>query len=170
MTVDHDQLQRYFDDELSTQEAAEVQKHLEGSPESTAELRQLGQIRAAMQEASAEWTAEVDSNALFARIEQDIDAAPAAPPLKVIRGGGVKRVYQGLGFGLAAAAAILIAVLTWPDRQGPTSPTPPPVVVTRGSEVLEVDFGNNTGTVFEVEGAVGQPLAVVWIDDEVGLP
>jgi hypothetical protein len=32
--------------------------------------------------------------------------------------------------------------------------------------VLEVDFGANTGTIFEVEGGAGESLAVVWIDDE----
>jgi hypothetical protein len=43
--------------------------------------------------------------------------------------------------------------------------------VTRGSEVLEVDFGEYAGTVFKVEGAAGQPLSVVWIsDEEVAIP
>ncbi len=35
-----------------------------------------------------------------------------------------------------------------------------------GTEVVEVDFGDNTGTVFAVEGEVGEPIAVVWISDE----
>ena len=34
-----------------------------------------------------------------------------------------------------------------------------------GSEVVEVDFGDNAGTVFEVEGSAGEPIAVVWIAD-----
>ena len=34
-----------------------------------------------------------------------------------------------------------------------------------GSEVVEFDFGHNSGTIFHVEGDLGQPLAVVWIDD-----
>ncbi len=33
----------------------------------------------------------------------------------------------------------------------------------QGSSVERVEFGANTGTVFEVEGDEGQPLAVVWI-------
>ena len=38
----------------------------------------------------------------------------------------------------------------------------------QGSEVEEVDFGDNVGTVFEVEGEAGEPIAVVWImDDEM---
>jgi hypothetical protein len=37
--------------------------------------------------------------------------------------------------------------------------------------VLEVDFGANTGTIFNVEGGAGESLAVIWIDDEeVGMP
>ena len=35
-----------------------------------------------------------------------------------------------------------------------------------GSEVVEVDFGDNAGTVFEVEGSAGEPIAVVWIADD----
>ena len=35
-----------------------------------------------------------------------------------------------------------------------------------GSEVVEVDFGENAGTVFEVEGEAGEPIAVVWIADD----
>ncbi len=168
MTVDNEQLQRLFDGELSTQEAAEVQRELESSPQATTELQQLAQIRSAMQEAATEWASQVDSDALFGSIERELDRAQSAPALKVISGGGAKRVYQGLGFGLAAAAAILLAVFTWPES-GSIRPDAPAVAVTRGSEVLEVDFGTNTGTVFEVKGAVGQPLAVVWIDDEVSL-
>ena len=37
--------------------------------------------------------------------------------------------------------------------------------------MLEVDFGTNTGTIFNVEGGAGESLAVIWIDDEqVGMP
>lgn len=36
----------------------------------------------------------------------------------------------------------------------------------QGSEVEEVDFGGNTGTVFAVQGEAGEPIAVVWINDE----
>ena len=35
-----------------------------------------------------------------------------------------------------------------------------------GSSVERVEFGANTGTVFEVEGEQGQPLAVVWIAED----
>lgn len=33
------------------------------------------------------------------------------------------------------------------------------------TEVLEVDFGTNVGTIFAVEGDEGQRYAVVWLDD-----
>ncbi|MEM7448615.1 MAG: hypothetical protein AAF355_10270 [Myxococcota bacterium] len=35
-----------------------------------------------------------------------------------------------------------------------------------GSEVLEVDFGDHSGTVFSVEGTRGESLAVVWIAED----
>lgn len=37
-----------------------------------------------------------------------------------------------------------------------------------GSAVEEYDFGPNTGTIFQVEGELGQPIAVVWIDEDEG--
>ena len=35
-----------------------------------------------------------------------------------------------------------------------------------GTEVEEVDFGSNIGTVFQVPGEQDVPVAVVWISDE----
>ena len=89
--------------------------------------------------------------------------------------------------GLAAAAAAAIAYL------GPSEPGPDTEVVAIGerpesgggdgqelapllgpsadeelrrTEVLAVDFGANTGTVFSVEGTEGSRYAVVWLTDE----
>jgi hypothetical protein len=76
---------------------------------------------------------------------------------------------------LLAAAAVLIAVLNaGPDATEEVAVTThveegtvTVVEAPHGSEVVEVDFGENTGTVFEVEGSTGEPIAVVWISDEV---
>jgi hypothetical protein len=128
-----------------------------------------------MQSVSTEWTGAVDSDALFARIEAEIEVpassiepVQARPPvLRVVPGRRERRIWGAVvATGLAAAAAILLAVLSWPAEKASES-TP----VARGSEVVEVDFGANTGTIFEVEGGAGESLAVVWIDDEqVGMP
>jgi negative regulator of sigma E activity len=172
-----EKLQMLFDGELSPEEEAELRRELAGSAEATAELRQWATMREALADVSADWSGELDSNALFARIEAEIepgaavDERPAADDtapveLRVVPGGRERRIWGGLATGLAAAAAIFLAVIAWPEEQGS-----PSLEMARGTEVVEVDFGANAGTVFEVEGGAGQPLAVIWIDDEeAGMP
>ena len=173
-TKTEEKLQMLFDGELAPEEEAAVRDGLAASPEGKAQLREWEKLRDAMQGASAAWSGTVDSDALFARIEAEIEQSavpptatePAAPVLRVVPGGRERRVWGALAGGFAAAAAIFLAVMTWPGE--PVRPGGP---VARGSEVLEVDFGSNTGTIFEVEGGAGESLAVIWInDEEVGLP
>jgi anti-sigma factor RsiW len=171
--TEDDKLQMFFDGELAPEEEAAVRRSLEASPEGVAQLREWEQLRNAMKSVSAEWAGDLDSDALFARIEADI-AAPVIPieqpkqeppTLRVVPGGRERRVWGGVATAFAAAAAIFLVVIAWPESHLD------PVPITRGSEVLEADFGSNTGTIFEVEGGAGESLAVVWIDDEeVGLP
>ena len=86
----------------------------------------------------------------------------------------------------AAAAAVLAIALRPDTRVGPADPgsvavvvephADPEVVVAEdpevivashlGTEVEEVDFGSNIGTVFQVPGEQDVPVAVVWISDE----
>lgn len=168
-----DKLQMFFDGELAPEEEAAVRRDLEGSTEGKAQLRKWEQIRDAMKTVSSEWAGEIDSDALFARIEAEV-SSPAVPEpieskpavLRVVPGGRERRVWGAVATGFAAAAAIFLAVIAWPADQAPLG-----VEMARGTEVLEVDFGANTGTIFNVEGGAGESLAVVWIDDEeVGMP
>jgi anti-sigma factor RsiW len=166
-------LQMFFDGELPPEEEAAVRRSLESTPEGMAQIREWAQIREAMQTASADWSGEIDSESLFARIEAEVSAPvisiePArgqTPLLRSVPGGRERRVWGAVATGFAAAAAIFLTVVAWPeshqDANGVTAGAR-----TRGSEVLEVDFGANTGTIFEVEGGAGESLAVVWIDDE----
>jgi anti-sigma factor RsiW len=172
--TENEKLQMFFDGELAPEEEAAVRRSLEGSPEGLAQLREWEQLREAMKSVSKDWAGEIDSDSLFARIEADISARVVPieqpkqepPALRVVPGSRERRVWGGVATGFAAAAAIFLAVMAWP-----TEPTVDSVPVARGSEVLEIDFGSNTGTIFEVEGGAGESLAVVWIDDEeVGLP
>jgi anti-sigma factor RsiW len=169
--TEEEMLQMFFDGELAPEEEASVRRNLESSPEGMAQLREWEELREAMKNVSAEWAGHIDSDALFARIESEIEAqvipierAPARPTPRAAPSSRRWRVWGTAG-GLAAAAAIFLAVIAWPREHVEAPP------VARGSEVLEVDFGSNTGTIFEVEGGAGESLAVVWIDDEeVGLP
>jgi len=171
--TEDDRLQMFFDGELAPEEEAAVRRDLEGSPEGAAQLHAWEQLRKAMTGVSTDWAANIDSDALFARIESEINAPVVPierpkqeqPVLRVVPGGRERRVWGGVATGFAAAAAIFLAVMAWPESHLDPAPA------ARGSEVVEVDFGSNTGTIFEVEGGAGESLAVIWIDDEeVGLP
>jgi hypothetical protein len=48
-----------------------------------------------------------------------------------------------------------------------TAPPPKPKVMLANSEVVQVDFGDNAGTVFEIALAEGVSTPVVWINDEL---
>jgi anti-sigma factor RsiW len=173
--TEDDKLQMFFDGELAPEEEAAVRRDLEGSPQGMAQLREWEQLRGAMKSVSSDWAGEINSDALFARIEAEI-SAPAIPierlkqeqpALRMVPGGRERRVWGAVATGLAAAAAVFLVVMAWPKSASP----PDAQFRARGSEVLEVDFGSNTGTIFLVEGGAGESLAVIWIDDEeVGLP
>lgn len=101
--------------------------------------------------------------------------APSAEP----RGRRIVGIVVG---GLALAAAILLIVL----RPGEPGPADAPIAEAPGTheesdptgldldtvgeevastEVLEVDFGDNSGAIFSVEGDDGGRYAVVWLAD-----
>lgn len=80
-----------------------------------------------------------------------------------------------LFFAAAVAAAAMLAIVFRPKAGDPEAQRPEVMVedptqliieTPHGSEVVEVDFGGNTGTVFAVEGNAGEPLAVVWITED----
>lgn len=98
-----------------------------------------------------------------------------------------KGVWIPMTAGVAIAAAVAIAIVAAPRpaeqairlkaRKAPVAyaakeqaeDASAPVAVEqvqKGSQVEEVDFGSNAGTVFQVPGDDGATLAVVWINDE----
>ena len=175
LKTEDEKLQMFFDGELAPEDEAAVRRSLEGSPEGTRQLREWEQLREAMKSVSTDWAGTIDSGALFARIEAEISTPVLSieqprqepPALRVVPGGRERRLWGAVATGFAAAAAVFLAVMAWPE----SASAPDGQYRARGSEVLEIDFGSNTGTIFEVEGGAGQSLAVVWIDDEeVGLP
>lgn len=167
--AEDEKLQMFFDGELAPEEEAAFRRELESSREDAVQLHELEQLRKAMQGVSADWAAKIDSDALFARIEADVSAPVIPinrpverPALRAVPGSRERRVWGAAATGFAAAAAIFLAVIAWPEG----GPQDAGQLAIRGSEVLEVDFGTSTGTIFEVEGGAGESLAVVWIDDE----
>lgn len=166
---------------------------VEGSPELNAvrgELATLGRLHDLVNIAAEANSADLDGDSIFQEISEGIAQGGG---LRVIRGGAEESRSQGMEAwkvalplgAVAIAAAVLFAILGPGARdEGPVAEqaldggevlieiddehSEPMVHVEapHGSEVEEVDFGENTGTVFAVEGEAGEPIAVVWISDE----
>jgi len=178
--VEAEQLHRYFDGELAAGPANEVAAHVERCEVCAAELRGLRQLRRLVTLAAEEGGREVDFGALFARIERDVKSQPRAGLMERVAFGmrqssRTQQIFVPVAAAaLAAAAAVLLFVrpgVQPPVEQGrPSQPearisTPVPPSEPN-SEVEQVDFGEKTGTVFEVALADGVSTEVVWIDDD----
>jgi len=195
--IDDTQLHRYYDGDLSPEEASEVQAALaedKALADKFGALEELGDMLRSHAKVQAQ---DLDSDALFAAIEAGLDedrgqkeeSEPVSTPrLRVIEGSGkdtpapAPAVSRGPLYVMVAIAAAALLLFMWEPAEdtqvaqtpvAPIAPAPeePPenvVIETApsGSEVLAVDFGSNTGTSFSVEGAHGQPVAVLWISDE----
>jgi len=190
--LEDDLLQRYFDGDLSPLEERTVRARIEQDPSAKTRLRELEQLSAMLGSAAEDMGAGLDSAALFAGIEADLkrnEQLGLGERLRVIAGEWSEHrrgALISIGSAAAIAAAALLMVLTPaaddtqtqarsapPPREerkvrlAEAEPTPPTV---HGSQVEKVDFGKNTGTVFEVENQ-GVTTAVVWIaDDEEDMP
>lgn len=178
-----DPLQEYFDGELSEAEVVAIEESL--TKEQSEDLRQYQQLGDFVRLASDEWSKDLSPDSMFSNIESGLKQTQSMHPrLQVIEGAKNTRRNVAVAatvFAMAAAAALFFWTQS-PSSDGVATHTddsvesdapvhveedhPVEVHASAGSEVVEVDFGSNTGTVFEVEGSMGQPLAVVWITDE----
>lgn len=192
---EHDELQQLFDGELDPGSPEFLETGLLESELAQAHLAQFGALADLLRDEMGEeapHVQELDSAALFADIERGIEAEKASeanPRLRLIEGGRQRRAIVTTVVALAAAAALFFMLrpsgpfggdaVGDPLARGdhPVMDDPREVLVEQsdhdvviieappGSEVEDVDFGANTGTVFSVEGAEGESLAVVWIDE-----
>jgi anti-sigma factor RsiW len=78
--IDDDTLQRFYDGDLSPQEARSLEAQIAGDPTAQRRLRELGRLSVLLREAADELSSTLDSDALFARIEASITAPAKAPP------------------------------------------------------------------------------------------
>jgi len=188
MTVERledDKLQEFFDGELPEGEAEVIRREILDSETNRSRLAALEQLRDLLVLAADDVAAELSADDLYAKIRKGIDAERQGGEhrtLTAVEGGGARpvegwKVWLPVAAGLAVAAAVLLFVLQPGEGVGPTEEQPelrveadePGMTVVEppaGSEVEEVDFGANVGTVFEIEGEAGEPIAVVWINDE----
>ncbi len=186
--LDDDMLQRFYDGELTPVEARAVRSQIDHDPEAQRRLAQLGHLSDMLHQAAQDMGMGLDSAALFDGIEaglkRDTDMGVGAR-LRVISSEWMEHkrgslISLGAAVGIAAAALLAAIVPTAEDTTGVARSAPrpreerqqrlavaAPAVGTEvhGSQIENVDFGHNTGTVFEIESE-GVRTAVVWIADE----
>ena len=186
-------LQRYVDGDLSAEEQAQMQQRLANEPSLAEELANLRRLHDLVVTAGEYRADQLDSEALFARIsaaaEPEVVSSPRA---EVKEQSSWKRFLHGFwmpaGSALAVAAAMLLTFYlpvdntalnkkksepaAAPKAEQPVetaskeSPSPAALPKSVNSEVVQVDFGDNGGTVFDIALAGGASTPVVWINDE----
>lgn len=182
--VQEEQLQQYFDGELAPASAAEISRHLEHCDPCSRRHRALFVLHEAIGRAAEDSAKDVDFDALFARIEKGVQQQPApglAERTQVWWREQLdqrSRVLWMPAAGAIAAAAVVLLLVVRGMPTGPeivdteSAPAPPETApaptetASSGSEVVDVDFGESTGTVFEVALDDGNSTPVVWINDE----
>jgi anti-sigma factor RsiW len=188
--VQEDALNMHFDGELAPSEAASVDRHLASCGECSKRLHSLQQLREMIMMSAEQVASQVDFDAMFGRVEQGTKVSP----MPSLWERGTLWVTESLqhnpmrvwapagGLALAAAAALALALKSSEApgeeelnaRKGGIAPDvdrDKPIrekmmVATNASEVVQVDFGSNTGTVFEIALADGASTPVVWINED----
>jgi Putative zinc-finger len=169
-----EQLERYFDGELTPDEPAELRAHLASCPDCSAQQAALARLRTLIAMSSEYDGRQVDSERMFAAIERGIaqDAGRTAPQIadvparaKIAAPHRLRRLTNAapvLGaFALAAAVMLMVYRPEQNDGNDDTYEAPE-----GHSEIVEVDFGSNAGTVFDISLSDGSSIPVVWIDDD----
>ncbi len=174
--LDDEILQRFYDGDLTPVEERTVRARIAEDPRAQRRLEALGRLSALMQVASEEAAVGLDADAMFAQIEQRIaEDEKQGSGLRVLSGGWGPKRQVLLPFAAAAAAAAVVSFIFIsqdPGDEAARSANKREAVRVadnsqrvHGSRVEQVDFGQSTGTVFEIESA-GIATAVVWIADD----
>jgi len=173
MALDDDLLQRYYDGDLTPDEERSVRTEVAKDQSAQRRLSELATLHELMQAPVLEAARGLDSDALFARIQAGIKQEQRlgfGERLRVLSGEWFEHkrgVLVPAAASLAAAAAALIILLVPREAKQPVGGEPM-LAQLHGTSIENVDFGQSTGTVFEVDNE-GVSAAVVWIsDDEEG--
>jgi anti-sigma factor RsiW len=158
-------LERFVDADLAPSERATLRAHLAVCAACAAQhaaLLRLRELVKATVQADAE-AQPVDFDSMFANIERGI-AAANKPSRALRRTRWINRAAPALGAMALAAVAMLMVFRPDSNQQADTAGQPDDIV--HRSEVVEVDFGTNAGTVFDIALSDGSSTPVVWIDDD----
>jgi anti-sigma factor RsiW len=136
-----DDLQRYFDGELSLSEAKRVYQRIAADPEDQLRLEALGDLRVALTDAAGQPAKEADFSLLWSAVEQGI-AEHERPKESMLSHLFLRWALVGAS---ALAAVILAVVLLHPLASGATS------------------------TIFTIaDPELADATTVLWVDDNEG--
>jgi anti-sigma factor RsiW len=154
-----EELQRFFDGELSPRRARKVHARIVDEPDQARRLEALDEMGALVREAAEAEAEEADFSQLWARVERGIEADASAErersfvPSRLLR--------WGIGLSAAAAAAVLAVVLLNPLQA-------PPQRNDCMIESLEVGAGA-TSTIFTIDDPErADATTVVWVSETQG--
>lgn len=181
MKITPELLHRYYDKELSDAQALEVDKALRENPQLRAELGELQNLSALLRDHAVEQAKSASFAGVFERIEQGITPQPTWwERLNEAWQQRQPHWRWALPLGVSAAAAVfLVWVLRTDSPSTPplraelpvsaTSAEPAVATAPSDSEIIEVDMGENIGTVIDIEAEDGEHVAVLWVEEpEVG--
>jgi len=190
--LDEEALNLHFDGELPPDRAAAAKRHLETCAECGKRLHALERLHE-MVVLSAHAGAEgIDFDRVFSQVERGVRAQPPLPffeRMKTLVQELIEhrplQVFLPATGALAAAAWLILSTTAapGPNASGATAEQGTEQAARRErdqgverermmlaekleSEVVQVDFGENSGTVFEIALADGASTPVVWINDE----
>ena len=185
--IEDEQLQQYFDGELSKKPAALVERHLSGCESCTERQTSLVQLSRMIGIAAEDMARDVNFENLYYRVKQGVkqkEAPGLTEQITVWWDEFVEhqsQVWMPATGAIAVAAAVLLTLYlpgtpmddvpvegstaerVHTPAEGPTAIPPEPPAST---EITDVDFGDNAGTVFAIALAEGVSNQVIWIDDE----
>ena len=184
MSVNHPQLMRYYDGELSDEEAAEVEAALENDPDAQRVFEGLEQLSAFVRKHEEEQALPDLTDAIMGRIAREERKESARP--EVVRGPWSTILPAAAAVLALAAGVALVNELsnkpgtTTPVVQQPSPTSQEPVAPVSSEEPAEeqvlaadthavaietVDFGAREGTIFVMQEGEGS-TPVVWLMDE----
>lgn len=173
--IDDDTLQRFYDGDLSPLEEHSLSARIEGDADAQQRLAQLSKLTDLLRDNAHELAKGVDSAAMFSAIESKLTRAEQpgfSARLRVLTSEWLEH-KRGSLVPIVAAAAVAAATLLMVTRGQNTLPADDEgageTAQVHGSRVENVDFGTNTGTVFEIDDR-GVAVAVVWIAEEEETP
>ncbi len=180
--LDDETLQRLLDGDLNAREAKQARDALARSSQDAARYKSLERLHQLVQMTAEDMVGDLDADAMFRNIQAGIakDQPGALEQIKAWLSEFFEhrtQVWMPMaGAGVVAAAVLLTFyspestadVTTVADGSEPGAVVQEQAAPAPNSEVVQVDFGANAGTVFEISLAGGKSTPVVWINDDSG--